>query len=56
MVTLDERKSKLRLAMPVVSKKARDVTNAVIRLFGFSPEFVGTKKMMSYLQLIALLR
>jgi len=32
-VTLDERKSKLRLAMPVNNKKAREVTDAMIRLF-----------------------
>jgi len=32
-VTLDERKSKLRLALPVSSKKARDVTDAMLSLF-----------------------
>jgi len=33
-VTLDERKSKLRLALPVSSKKARDVTDAILSLLG----------------------
>lgn len=32
-VTLDERKSKLRLAMPVSNKRARNVTNAMLNLF-----------------------
>ena len=33
IVTLDERKSKLRLAMPTGGKKARDVTDAMLLLF-----------------------
>lgn len=33
LVTLDERKSKLRLSMPVGNKTARDVTDAIISLF-----------------------
>ncbi len=41
-VTLDERKSKLRLAMPVSSKKARDVTDAMISLFSPLERFVKT--------------
>ncbi len=40
IVTLDERKSKIRLAMPVSSKKARGVTDAVISLF--KPIVMGT--------------
>lgn len=41
-VTLDERKSKLRLAMPVSSKKAREVTDAMIHLFKPVQRFVKT--------------
>ncbi len=41
-VTLDERKSKLRLALPVSSKKARDVTDAMLSLFGPVKLFVNT--------------
>ncbi len=41
-VTLDERKSKLRLAAPVNSKRARDVTDAMIRLFSPLKRFVET--------------
>ena len=41
-VTLDERKSKLRLAMPVGNKKARDVTDAMISLFNPLKRFVKT--------------
>jgi len=41
-VTLDERKSKLRLAAPVASKKARDVTDAMINLFRPLKHFVET--------------
>jgi len=41
-VTLDERKSKLRLAMPVESKKAREVTESMISLFDPIKEFVKT--------------
>ena len=33
LVTLDERKSKLRLSLPVCRKAARDVTDAIINLF-----------------------
>ena len=33
IVTLDDRKSKLRLAMPAANKKARNVTDVVISLF-----------------------
>jgi len=39
-VTLDERKSKLRLALPVSTKKARDVTDAMIHLFTPVKRFV----------------
>ncbi|VAW98617.1 Mobile element protein [hydrothermal vent metagenome] len=41
-VTLDERKSKLRLALPVSSKKARDVTDAMLSLFGPIKHVVST--------------
>ena len=41
-VTLDERKSKLRLALPVSSKKARDVTDAMLRLFSPVKQIVKT--------------
>ena len=41
-VTLDERKSKLRLAMPVSGKRARDVTDAMISLFKPVKCFVKT--------------
>ncbi|VAW80201.1 Mobile element protein [hydrothermal vent metagenome] len=41
-VTLDERKSKLRLAAPVASKKAREVTDAMISLFHPLKRFVET--------------
>ncbi len=41
-VTLDERKSKLRLAMPVSNKRARDVTDAMISLFNPLKCFVKT--------------
>lgn len=41
-VTLDERKSKLRLAMPVISKRARDVTDAILDLFKPLKSFVET--------------
>ncbi len=41
-VTLDERKSKLRLALPVSSKKARDVTDAMLSLFGPVKHVVNT--------------
>jgi IS30 family transposase len=39
-VTLDERKSKLRLALPVSTKKARDVTDTMIHLFTPVKRFV----------------
>ena len=42
IVTLDERKSKLRLAMPTGSKKARSVTDAIISLFSPIKEIVKT--------------
>ncbi len=42
LVTLDERKSKLRMAAPVNSKKARDVTDAMISLFSPLKHFVET--------------
>ena len=41
-VTLDERKSKLRLALPVSSKKARDVTDAMLSLFSPVKHVVNT--------------
>jgi len=41
-VTLDDRKSKLRLAMPTGGKKARDVTDAIISLFKPLTRFVKT--------------
>ena len=41
-VTLDERKSKLRLALPVSRKKARDVTDAMLNLFSPVKHFVNT--------------
>jgi IS30 family transposase len=41
-VTLDERKSKLRLAIPVSCKKANEVTEAIIRLFAPLKRFVRT--------------
>jgi len=41
-VTLDERKSKLRLAMPVFSKKAREVTDAIVDLLKPVKRFVKT--------------
>ena len=41
-VTVDERKSKLRLAMPVSCKKARDVTDAMISLFSPMKHYVKT--------------
>ena len=41
-VTLDERKSKLRLAVPVSNKKARDVTDAMLSLFSPVKQFVNT--------------
>jgi len=41
-VTLDERKSKLRLALPVRSKKARDVTDAMLDLFSPVKHVVNT--------------
>ena len=42
IVTLDDRKSKLRLAMPTGSKKARSVTDAMITLFEPLKRFVKT--------------
>ena len=42
IVTLDDRKSKLRLAMPTGGKKARDVTDAVISVFRPLKRFVKT--------------
>jgi IS30 family transposase len=42
IVTLDERKSKLRMAMPVGCKKAKNVTNAMIDLFKPIEAFVKT--------------
>jgi IS30 family transposase len=42
IVTLDDRKSKLRLAMPTGSKKARPVTDAIITLFKPLKHFVKT--------------
>ncbi len=42
IVTLDERKSKLRLAMPTGGKKARHVTDAMLRLFQPLKRFVKT--------------
>lgn len=41
-VTLDERKSKLRLALPVSNKKARSVTDAMLSLFSPLKRFVHT--------------
>jgi IS30 family transposase len=41
-VTLDERKSKLRLALPVSNKKARSVTDAMLSLFSPIKRFVNT--------------
>jgi IS30 family transposase len=41
-VTLDERKSKLRLSMPVNNKKAREVTDAMVSLFRPLKRFVKT--------------
>ena len=41
-VTLDERKSKLRLAMPVSSKRADDVTDAILTLLKPASDFVNT--------------
>jgi len=41
-VTLDEHKSKLRLAVPVDSKRARQVTNAILALFKPVKHFVKT--------------
>lgn len=41
-VTLDERKSKLRLAMPVDNKRARKVTDAMLDLFEPVKRFVKT--------------
>jgi len=41
-VTLDERKSKLRLAMAVRTKRAREVTDAIISLFSPLKRFVKT--------------
>ena len=41
-VTLDERKSKLRLAMPVSSKRAKDVTDAILTLLKPAGDFVNT--------------
>jgi IS30 family transposase len=42
LVTLDERKSKLRLSMPVSNKKAREVTDAMVSLFKPLKRFVKT--------------
>ena len=42
IVTLDERKSKLRLAWPTGSKKARPVSDAIIQLFKPIKPFVKT--------------
>jgi len=42
IVTLDDRKSKLRLAMPTGRKKARSVTDAMITLFEPLKRFVKT--------------
>ena len=42
LVTLDERITKLRLAMPVSNKKARAVTDAMIHLFSPLKRFVKT--------------
>jgi transposase, IS30 family len=42
IVTLDERKSKLRLAMPTGGKKAVNVRDAIIQLFTPVKEFVKT--------------
>jgi len=42
IVTLDDRKSKLRLAMPATNKKARNVTDVVISLFKPLERFVKT--------------
>ena len=42
IVTLDDRKSKLRLAMPTGSKKARSVTDAILNLFEPLKRFVKT--------------
>lgn len=41
-VTLDERKSKLRLALPVGSKKSKEVTDAITQLFKPILRFVKT--------------
>jgi len=42
IVTLDERKSKLRLALPLAGKKARDVKNAMVKLLQPIREYVKT--------------
>jgi len=42
IVTLDDRKSKLRLAMPTGGKKARNVTDSIISLFKPLKRFVKT--------------
>jgi len=42
LVTLDERKSKLRLAMPLNSKKARGITDAMIHLLEPIKKYVNT--------------
>lgn len=42
IVTLDERKSKLRLALPTGGKKARHVTDAIVELFEPIQAFVKT--------------
>jgi IS30 family transposase len=42
IVTLDERKSKLRLAMPTSGKKASKVSDAIIELFSPIKDFIKT--------------
>ncbi len=42
IVTLDERKSKLRLAMPTGTKSARSVTDAIKNLFSHIEKFIKT--------------
>ncbi len=42
LVTLDDRKSKLRLAAPLQSKKAQDVTEAAIAMLQPIKQFVKT--------------
>ncbi|UYM15497.1 hypothetical protein NX720_22035 [Endozoicomonas euniceicola] len=42
ILTMDDRKSKLRLAMPLLGKKAKDVKNAMIKLLKPLDKFIKT--------------